>query len=59
MVYILVVMFLHRGLLVDTPRLYVDPKPFSNYAQCAQAAERWRATSNDYHSAVCQQVSRK
>lgn len=56
MVWMLAVVFLHRGLLNDTPRLYVDAKTFASYADCVDGARRWQAASSEYWSGICQEV---
>lgn len=51
--WVLVVLFVHHGLLIDRPSMYVDPRRFSSFEQCKARGEEFMAAYADYREARC------
>lgn len=57
MVWILVVLFVDRGILVDRPSVFIDSKNYSTQAECVARSEELRvAYQSTYVSATCRRV---
>jgi hypothetical protein len=50
--WVLVILFVHHGLLIDRPHLYIDGQ-YNSYAECKHGADKFRAAFRDYDSAIC------